>query len=267
MRIVLFYVIFFFTILIGQTEIVILSSNVGTEIDLDENRFYKIFPKEKGLKSAQIIRLSKEEYKIVFEKRAKRNKTGNTNKTKIISRDEFEALKMMVDSKPIFKKKDRVAMYAGMDFLRAEKILEEIPKPQYVVLRRSGGKKLKGTLSRFENNTIYVQTSTMIESVSLDNVDLLSYRSELANYEILRPYVYIFSGLSGFSLAHLYNKQRPAVYNTYGIARKDLVRYRQIFGSVIGLIFSSEVFDAVATLLTPTKTIILSEAEYDNKNK
>ena len=31
----------------GQIEIVILSSNVGTEIDEHENRFYRIFPKEK----------------------------------------------------------------------------------------------------------------------------------------------------------------------------------------------------------------------------
>ena len=35
--------------LFGQIEIVILSSNVGTEIDEHENRFYRIFPKEKQI--------------------------------------------------------------------------------------------------------------------------------------------------------------------------------------------------------------------------
>ena len=67
-------------------------------------------------------------------------------------------------------------------------------------------------------------------------------------------------------MASLYNAQRPVIYNDYGIPRKDLIVYRQIFGTIIGLIFSSEVFDAISTLLTPTDTIILSEAEYEKEN-
>ena len=49
--------------------------------------------------------------------------------------------------------------------------------------------------------------------------------------------------------------------------RKDLsaLPYK-LFGTIIGLIFSSEVFDAISTLLTPTDTIILSEAEYEKEN-
>jgi len=64
----------------------------------------------------------------------------------------------------------------------------------------------------------------------------------------------------------VYNSQRPTTYNDYGIPRNDLNVYRQIFGTVIGLIFSGEVFDALSTLLTPTETIILSEAEYEKEN-
>ena len=45
--------------LFGQTQIVILSSNVGTEIDEHENRFYRIFPKEKQLINAQFIKIGK----------------------------------------------------------------------------------------------------------------------------------------------------------------------------------------------------------------
>ena len=67
-------------------------------------------------------------------------------------------------------------------------------------------------------------------------------------------------------MARLYNSQRPATYNEYGIPRNDIGTYRQIFGIVIGLIFSGEVFDAVRTLLTPKDTIILSEAEYEKEN-
>ena len=45
-------------------EIVILSVNVGTEIDEHENRFYRIFPEEKGLVDAQVIRLDEGNYRI-----------------------------------------------------------------------------------------------------------------------------------------------------------------------------------------------------------
>ena len=50
--------------LFGQIEIVILSSNVGTEIDEHENRFYRIFPKEKQLINAQFIKIGEEKYRI-----------------------------------------------------------------------------------------------------------------------------------------------------------------------------------------------------------
>ena len=101
---------------------------------------------------------------------------------------------------------------------------------------------------------------------NLENLDKIQYRITTDKYNFLRSYIYTFTGLSGLAVANVYNNQRPTVLNDYGIPRKDLVRYRQLFGIVIGLIFSSEVFDAVATLLTPTESVILSEAEFDRKN-
>ena len=67
-------------------------------------------------------------------------------------------------------------------------------------------------------------------------------------------------------MASLYNRQRPVTYNEYGYARKDIAIYRQIFGTILGLIFSGEVFDGLSTLLTARETIILSETEYEKKN-
>ena len=55
------------------------------------------------------------------------------------------------------------------------------------------------------------------------------------------------------------------LYNKNNIPRKDIFAYTQIMGIVIGLIFSSEVFDAMSTLLTPTKSIILSKSAYEEK--
>ena len=53
-------------------------------------------------------------------------------------------------------------MYEGMDFLRAEKIVNEIPKPQFVILRHSKNKKLSGTLLKVVDNTLSSETTIKI---------------------------------------------------------------------------------------------------------
>ena len=250
-------------ILAAQTEIMILSQKVGTEIDMHENRFYRIFPKEKGFINAQIIRIDNENYRVVIIKNIR-------GKEKVVKRfiplNDYEKLQLHVDAQPELTEKAKIEMYEGMDFLRAEKIINEIPKPQYVILKHSGQKKLKGSLFFIDENMLHIQTPTTIEKVHLSDLDQLSYRPVLGEYEYLRPYLYGITGLTGFALAQVYNSQRATLYNEYGIPRNDLNRYTQLFGIVIGLIFSSELFDAVSTLLTPSETIILSEAEYEKKN-
>ena len=261
----LIIVLFFLNVqnVFGQIEIVILSSNVGTEIDEHENRFYRISPKEKQLINAQFIKIGEEKYRIDVVKKI----NGKINKVnRYINQNEFDRLKVHVANQPVLTKELVTAMYEGMDFLRAEKIVNEIPKPQFVILRHSKNKKLSGTLLNADDNTLYIQTATTIEKIELDKIDRFSYRSSLGNFDYLRPYTFFVTGLTGFAMASLYNAQRPFTYNDYGIPRKDLSAYRQIFGTIIGLIFSSEVFDAISTLLTPTDTIILSEAEYEKEN-
>ena len=175
-------------------------------------------------------------------------------------------MKKNVDEQPVLTDELMSAMYDGMDFLRAEKIINEIPKPQYVMLRHSNNKKLSGTLFKVEENNLYVQTAASIEKVALNDIDKLSYRTSIEKFDYLRPYTFFMTGLTGFMMASVYNAQRPVTYNENGIPRNDLSAYRQIFGTIIGLIFSSEVFDAISTLLTPTETIILSEAEFEKEN-
>lgn len=262
-RAITLFLLIFLSNLSGQTEIAILSQNVGTEIDQHENRFYRIFPKEKGLVSAQIIRIDNQKFRIDIVKKV-RDKIIKVNR--YIDQNDFDQLKKEVDEKPILTKDLIAAMYDGMDFLRAEKIINEIPKPQYVILRYSNNKRLSGTLFRVEENVLYIQTANSIEKISLDLLDRMSYKESVGDFDRLRPYVFLVTGVSGFMMARLYNSQRPVIYNANGIPRNDIGAYRQIFGTIIGLIFSGEVFDAISTLLTPTETIILSEAEYEKEN-
>ena len=81
-----------------------------------------------------------------------------------------------------------------------------------------------------------------------------------------KNYFFIGTGILGFIGAYGYNSQRAIIYNDYNIPRNDIAFYRYLNGIILGLIFSSEVFDAVSTLLTSSDTIILSEAEYNEEN-
>ena len=87
-------VLFFLNVqsLFGRTQIVILSANVGTEIDEHENRFYRIFPKEKQIINAQFIRIGEEKYRIDVVKKI----NGKINKVnRYINQNEFDRLQKL----------------------------------------------------------------------------------------------------------------------------------------------------------------------------
>ena len=124
--------LFFFvlmSLLKSQDEIAILSPRVGTLVDIHENRFYSIFPKVRNFTSAQIYLKNSNDYKvrIVVNRKAKK-KTFEKN----MSLKQFTRFQNKINKQPEFTKEAREIMYAGMDFLRAADILNEIRKPQYV---------------------------------------------------------------------------------------------------------------------------------------
>ena len=88
----------------------------------------------------------------------------------------------------------------------------------------------------------------------------------LFKYDKYKNYFYVGTGILGLIGGYFYNSQRSIIYNDFNIPRKDIVFYRYFNGLILGLIFSSEVFDAISTLLTSSETIILSESEYDEVN-
>ena len=271
------YLIFFITIarLFSQVEVVTLSEKVGSEIDIHENRFYRIFSDVEDFLNAQILKLkvpskgylSYDEKRYIIKITIKSpNGKKNTIK-KIISQKEFNEMRNNVDEQEVFTEKRKIEMYEGMDYLRSEKIVSSIPKPQFVKLKHSDKRGvLKGTLTKFENNFLHIQTPTTIEKISLSDLDFLSYRDTIKNYPRLRLYTYGITSFLGLLSARRFNDQREILYNENNIPRKDIFAYTQIMGAVIGLIFSSEVFDAMITLLTPTKSIILSKSAYEQKN-
>ncbi|MEE2765862.1 MAG: hypothetical protein VX600_05175 [Candidatus Neomarinimicrobiota bacterium] len=247
--------LFFFSLAFGQNDVVILSPKVGTEIDIHENRFYRIFPRMKGFINAQIIAISNKSYRVRFVT-SKRRKQRTFDKPLSLKR--FVAMQNYINGQPEFTKEARIAMYSGMNFLRAAEIISDLPKPQFVKILHHGRKHLKGTLISFQDTLLNVQTPVGIEKISLKDVETISYRLSADRYLSLKPYIYAVSGIIGLSVAQLYNKQRSP--------RVDVSWYFLFYGTMIGLNFSSELFDAITTLLTPEETFILSQERYE-KNR
>ena len=257
------YFLFFSVFTFSQTNVAVVSEKVGTEIDIHENRFYRIFPEEKGFISAQIIDIGNGKFRITIVKQIK---GMETTVRRYIDQSEFQKIQNKVDQLPHFTKERKIEMYEGMDFIRAEKIINDIPKPQFIVIKHADNKKLRGTLLKVEDNILYVQGPSLIEKISLSDLDRISYRESFGKYDSYKNYFFVGTGILGFIGAYIYNSQRDVIYNDYNIPRNDIAFYRYLNGVILGLIFSSEVFDAISTLLTSSETIILSEAEYNEEN-
>ena len=132
----------------------------------------------------------------------------------MISQKEFNKIRNHIDEQEVFTEKRKIEMYEGMDYLRSEKIVSSIPKPQFVKLKHSNKRGvLKGTLIMFENNFLHIQTPSTIEKISLSDLDFLSYRDTIKIYPRLRMYTYGISSFLGLISARRYNDQRELLYN------------------------------------------------------
>ena len=240
----------------SEDEITILSPRVGTIIDIHENRFYRIFPKVRNFISAQIYSSNSDKYKV----RIVVNRKGNLKTyEKSMSLKQFTRFQNKVNRQPEFTAEARKIMYAGMDFLRASEILNDIKKPQFVKIHYNENMRLKGTLVDFENNLVVVQTPRYLEKIDLNDIDRISYRLYDNEFLGLKSYIYVLSGAIGLNVATIYNSQRSP--------RLDESWYYRFYGIVAGLIFSSEFYEAVSTILTPSETFVLSQDEYEQNVK
>ncbi len=240
----------------AQEEVVILSPRVGTLIDIHENRFYRIFPKVRNFISAQVYSTNYTAYKV----RIVANRKGKEKAyEKKMSLNQFTRFQNKINRQPEFTKEARAIMYAGMDFLRASEILNDLKKPQYVKIIYNKDMRLNGTIVSFENSLISVQTSRAIEQVRLVDVERISYRLYTNEFLRLKSYIYVLSGAMGSNVASIYNSQRSP--------RLDESWYYKFYGIVMGLLFSSELHEALATLLTSSETFILSQEEYEKNVK
>tara|TARA_S200000501_G_C20275358_1_gene504711 strand:+ start:194 stop:529 length:336 start_codon:yes stop_codon:yes gene_type:complete len=102
-----FYFLFFFGFIYSQTNVAIVSEKVGSEIDIHENRFYRIFPNEKGFMSAQIIDTGNGKFRITIVKQIQ---GMETKVRRYIDQKEFQNIQNKVDQLPVFTRERKIEM-------------------------------------------------------------------------------------------------------------------------------------------------------------
>lgn len=240
----------------SEGEIYVLSSRVGTEVDIHENRFYRIFPFEKGFINAQFIEYKPNEYRVKIVKEVMGVKVI---RTATISTKKFRQLQDHVNSQKEITEEALEEMYKGMYFLQADKIIHKIPKPQYVKVKYTNKHYLSGTLLDYVDEILFIQTPFRIEKINLNQIKQISYRTNIESFVDYKSMFYIGSAVAGLALGEVYNRQR--------FPQKDVRWYNRFYGISLGLIFSSQIFDAFSTLLSSKSTFILDEEEYEKQRK
>ncbi|MAV71183.1 MAG: hypothetical protein CMG04_10830 [Candidatus Marinimicrobia bacterium] len=240
----------------SRGEIYVLSPRVGTEIDIHENRYYRIFPFEKGFINAQFIEYKPNEYRVKIVKEVMGAKVL---RTATISTKKFRQLQDHVNSQKEITEEALEEMYKGMHFLQADKIINKIPKPQYVKVKYTDKHYLSGTLLDYVDEVLFIQTPFRIEKINLNQIKQISYRTNIENFVDYKAMFYIGSAAAGLALSEVYNRQR--------FPQKDVGWYNRFYGISLGLIFSGEIFDAFSTLLSSKSTFILDEEEYEKQRK
>jgi len=246
--------LFWVGLLAAQNQVTILSPKIGSVIDIDENEFYGIFPNTRGFESAQIYMADGH----VYEARIAQSKQGKIFTTsKFIPMEEYAKLQVSVNSQPELTEERRKLIRENLFYLRVPTILEEIEKPQYVKLKVVGGKKIKGTLVKFQNDTVHVQTAIKMLNLDIHELESISYRLSTADVLVLKPIIRYVSTIIGLGFGEYWNEQRNP--------ELDQRWYYRFFGITGGLIVSGEIYDAIATMISPTETFALTESEF-NKN-
>jgi len=88
-------------------------------------------------------------------------------------------------------------------------------------------------------------------------LESISYRLSTADVLVLKPIIRYVSTIIGLGFGEYWNEQRNP--------ELDQRWYYRFFGITGGLIVSGEIYDAIATMISPTETFALTESEF-NKN-
>ena len=244
---------FFCAIIYGQKgEIIPLSQKVGLTLDAEENLFYSVFTDIDGFESAQFYELNiKTVIASITYVQYSQQKTSR-RKYKMI---EFLQMKETVDLQPEITAEDRRMANENLTYLRTDEILNGIHEDQFVTIQHRSGRRLGGTLKKYADKMLSIQTPVSLEEIPIWDMESISYREAIKNRSSWKFPLYAFSALAGLALAEGWNEQtRPYI---------DSVWHYRFLGAMAGLLAGSEAFQTFNVLTSPKTFFALTPEDMD----
>lgn len=234
-----------------EPEVVVLSIKVGSTVDAAENALMGLFPDIKGFESAQFYKLSDNRYmaKIVFVDRTRRKL-----KKRHYSWKQFQKLKYRAGSHPAITEEQREKQLDYLTYLRTHNIMEDIPPSTFCTIKHESGQQFIGTFVNYQDRVITFQSLTKRLKFPIEELISISYRPFVDDGQLWKKWLAFGIGaLAGTSIAEVWNGQKSP--------RIDIVWYNRFLGIGIGLLFGSEIFEAVSIITSTGKVIALTPEE------
>ena len=246
--------VFFGAIIFGQEgEIIPLSQKVGLTLDAEENLFYNVYSDIDGFESAQFYEVSIKTViaRITYVQYAQQ-KTSKRKYTMM----EFLRMKEAVDVQPFITAEDRRMVKENLTYLQTDEILDGIQEDQYVTIHHRSGRRIRGTLKKYSDKMLAIQTPVSLEKIPIWDMESISYRESIKNRSSWEYPLYAFSALAGLALAEGWNEQtRPYI---------DSIWHYRFLGAMSGLLAGSEAFQTFNVLTSPKIIFALTPEEMDS---
>ncbi len=228
-------------------EIIPITSQIGTMVDAEENRYYEMFTDIRGFKSAQFYEVGPNEYiaRIVFVEYS----TQRTTKRRFSLR-QFSELQNRLKGIPPITDAFRDQVKDDFTYLHTVDIIEAIPVDQYVVIDHRDGKKIRGTLLTFDEKHLRIQTPSTLIPVPVWQMNKISYRPSIIDRSPWDKYfMYLSAGL-GVGLMEVWNDHRhPEI---------DRIWFNRFTGLTVGIVVYRELKQIGEILLTPKTEFALT---------
>ncbi len=234
-----------------ESDVVVLSIKVGATVDAAENAFMNLFPDVQGFESAQFYKLSENRYvaKIVYVDRTRRKL-----KKRRYSWKQFQQLKYRAGSHPAITEEQREQQLDYLTYLRTHNIMEDIPPSTFCTIKHESGRRFTGTFVKYENREITFQSLTKRLKFPIEELVSITYRPFVDDGQLWKKWAAFGIGaVAGTSIAEVWNSQKSP--------RIDIVWYNRFLGMGIGLLFGSEMFEAVSVITSPDQVLALTPEE------
>ena len=235
-----------------QGEIVGLTKHIGHTLDAEENLYYKVFNDIPNFNNAQFFQVKPNRIiaRISFV-----DFTKNKISRRAYTLKKFNDLQLRLKRLPEITDKIRSSFSGDLIYLRTKKVLENIPKGQFVSVKTRSNKWVKGTLLSFEDNQLKLQTPFSLKEIPLNQMSRINYRQKIINRPKWKSYVYGLGALMGLGLMETWNSQTAP---DWGIKW-----HNRFSGAIFGLLAGAEIYDISMILLSKKTQFALTPKELD----